>query len=181
VPHKLMRDAVAAGDIGTPSPPSCNMRCGCLSQRSVGAQAIPVPAQAPRWILAVHDADCLRFTLGQDPQMVMATTTCGLMTAPPKIAVPLMVSSIDGAVHQPACGRGHHHLRVLAHVNEDSPRHVPPDPARRLRRHRDRLCAKRCAARGSRTACCTMAADGCADVTRRDGVAHELVWHGVRM
>jgi 1,5-anhydro-D-fructose reductase (1,5-anhydro-D-mannitol-forming) len=82
LPHRLMRDAVAAGDIGTPV-------------AAIVQHAVRLPLAAQRWRtsdpgagagaaldLAVHDADCLRFTLSQDPQTVMATTTSGLMTAP---------------------------------------------------------------------------------------------------
>lgn len=81
VPHRLMREAVAAGDIGVPV-------------AAVVQHAVRLPAPARRWRtsdptagagvaldITVHDADCLRFVLGEDPSTVQAAVTDGLMTA----------------------------------------------------------------------------------------------------
>jgi 1,5-anhydro-D-fructose reductase (1,5-anhydro-D-mannitol-forming) len=82
VPHQLMRDAVAAGDVGTPV-------------AAVVQHAVRLPSAAQRWRttdpstgagvaldLTVHDTDCLRFVLGQDPRTVQATFTDAIVTAP---------------------------------------------------------------------------------------------------
>ncbi|WP_394378335.1 Gfo/Idh/MocA family protein [Saccharopolyspora spinosa] len=80
VPHRLIRDAIAAGDIGEPV--AVNVR-----------NAIRLPPAARRWRttdsaagagvaldLTVHDADCLRFVLNADPLTVVAHTSSGHMT-----------------------------------------------------------------------------------------------------
>jgi hypothetical protein len=81
--------------------------------------------------------------------------------------------------HQPRCGRGHHRLRVLAQREPKAVRVVH----RQIQRGAGASTGIACAP----TLCCERKSnrmlhdggDGCADVTRRDGIAHEPVWQGV--
>lgn len=82
VPHEIMRQAVASGQLGT----------------IVGASvrhAVSLPKSAQGWRtentqagagvildITVHDADVLRFVLGSDPEHVYAQARSGEMTAP---------------------------------------------------------------------------------------------------
>jgi 1,5-anhydro-D-fructose reductase (1,5-anhydro-D-mannitol-forming) len=81
VPHQLMQQAIAAGDIGIPV-------------TAVVQHAVQLPPAARRWRtvdmttgagvaldITVHDADCLRFVLSRDPRTVHAYTSAGVMTA----------------------------------------------------------------------------------------------------
>ena len=70
--HRAMRDAIAAGRIGRPLFAGCSMPSTCRRICKAGASRRPAPAAGVMLDITVHDADTLRFVLGEEPVEVIA-------------------------------------------------------------------------------------------------------------